>query len=403
MTAHPAESGGATAVVRSRRRYRSIRTRLGYLLISVILVVMTVVGVSYVRALVAPGYATFADKTSAWLRDHGAGPVVDQIEAWYYTRHAPSRTPADTGQFAVGVAAAGAAVVLPTLPTPAGALTAPHWQIASVTPSGTPAVYTSRFEPDPTHPSVVTGAAVISTAATTLHLMLGTSEPRSALNTSAAQIPPGDVRSLAAVFNSGFRFGDITGGVYANGRTYRALQNGQATAAIDDQGHLTVGTWGRDLTLTRHLVAARQNLELIVDHAQPLPRPGSSAARWGGTHLQYQYTWRSGMGIDRHNNIVYVAGNHLTLSTLAVALADAGAIRGMELDMHSGMSLLTTWRTTATGPAPTKLLSTMPSSATRYLEPDRRDFFYATTTPRRTPPPVTDPVGKPSPPQGNTR
>jgi len=32
-----------------------------------------------VRAVVALGYATFADKTSAWLSDHGGGPVVDQI------------------------------------------------------------------------------------------------------------------------------------------------------------------------------------------------------------------------------------------------------------------------------------------------------------------------------------
>lgn len=389
MAAHHADSRGV-ADTEPRRRHRSTRVYLAYLLISVMMVVITAVGMSYVRALVAPGYATVADKTSAWLRDHGAGPVVDRIETWYYTRHTPSQTPADIGQFAAGAAAAGASVSLPTLPTPAGAVDAPHWQIASTTATGAPAVYTSRFEPDPTQPSVVTGVAVLSTRAVTLHLMLGTSEPHSPLNTSAAKVPPADAGALAAVFNSGFRFRDITGGIYADGRTYRPLINGQATAVIDDQGHLTVGSWGRDLTLTPHVVAARQNLELIVDHARPLPRTGSSSAGWGGTHLQYQYTWRSGLGVDRHSNIVYAAGNYLTLSTLAVALADAGAVRAMELDMHSGMSLFTTWRSTSSGQAPTKLLSTMPGSASRYLAPDRRDFFYATTARRQPTSPTTD-------------
>ncbi|MGU3293231.1 hypothetical protein [Williamsia sp. M5A3_1d] len=347
----------------------------------VFLVLASFVGVSFGRAMLAPGYASPADKTSAWLRDHGAGSIVDHIENWYYTRHSPSTTPADSAQLATGVAASAAAIPLTSLPVPAGAGGAPRWRATCTSSDGTPVVYTSAFEPDRAHPSIVTGVAVINSRATATHLMTGTTQPRSAMNTSAAQVPATDRSLLVAVFNSGFRFGDITGGVYDFGHAMIPLRSGQATAAIDDRGHLTVGAWGRDITMTRHLVAARQNLDLVVDNGHPLPATGSSGAQWGGTHLQFQYTWRSGLGVDRNHNVVYVAGDHLNLTTLASALAQAGAVRGMQLDMHTGMSTFISWHTTDVGSRePSKLMPSMPGPETRYLIPDRRDFFYVTDT-----------------------
>ncbi|GAA2052290.1 phosphodiester glycosidase family protein [Williamsia deligens] len=333
---------------------------------------------SYVRALTAPGYSTVADITSAWLRSHGARSLVDGAEAWWYSHHRPSQAPADVRRFPT-TTTTDASVALPTLPTPSGGLHPPGWQVAARDSTGRPAVYTSLFEPDPALPSVVASVAVLPAVALRAHLVLGTAEPRRSSPSGIASVPPADVPHLIATLNSGFRFSDITGGVVADGRTVRALRDGQATAAIDDRGQLTVGEWGRDVHPDGHLVAARQNLELIVDAGAALPRAGRSDSRWGGAHLQYQFTWRSALGVDRHHDIVYVAGNRMDLAALAEALVAAGAVRGMELDMHSGMTAFSTWAPGADGTRmPTKLIAAMPGPADRYLEPDRRDFFYLT-------------------------
>ena len=78
---------------------------------------------------------------------------------------------------------------------------------------------------------------------------------------------------------------------------------------------------------------ARQNLPLIVDHGRPNPELGNSAV-WGATIGDAVLVWRSGIGIDRHGNLIYAAGNDQTVASLAAALIRAGAVRAMELDIN---------------------------------------------------------------------
>lgn len=240
-------------------------------------------------------------------------------------------------------------------------------------------MYTGYFRPDPAHPSIVAGVAWMRSGSTQAHLVAGTVQPGGQFPGGAA-IPTGDLPNLVATFNSGWRMKHIPGGFYLHGRTAKPLIDGQATAAVDDRGHLTVGRWGRDLTMNPRLVAARQNLQLIVDQGQPVPGLDANAnGQWGSPKNQFQYTARSALGTDRSGNVVYVAGNNMNLHTLATALADAGAVRGMELDIHNGMESFSSWRPGAQGtPVPSKLLPTMTSAADRYVSPDQRDFFYLT-------------------------
>lgn len=373
-----------TASPPRRRGHRPHLRRISAILAVLVVGFSVVSGVSYVRALTAPGYATFADKTSAWLRDNGAGGLVDRVESWWYTRHTPSRTPADPRQFTGGLHAGsltaggtGLQHQLPTLPTPVGSDRSPGWHPAAENSQGSPVVYTSQFEPDPVFPGVVAGVAIIDAATTAAHLVLGLSEPGH--TATAGEVPAADISHLAATFNSGFRFRDITGGVIDSGHTVRPMRIGQATAAIDIHGRLSVGQWGRDLGPGTSLVAARQNLALIVDRGRVQPVTGHSDNRWGGTHLQYQYTWRSGLGIDRNGNLIYIAGNHLDLQALATGLLDAGAVRAMELDMHSGMTVFSSWQHAGGDDTAKLLMPGMNGPAARYLTPDRRDFFYLTT------------------------
>jgi hypothetical protein len=79
--------------------------------------------------------------------------------------------------------------------------------------------------------------------------------------------------------------------------------------------------------------------------------------------------------------VVYVAGDQLNLQSLTAALVKAGAVTGMELDMHGGMEFFSSWSADASGvPKPQRLVPAMSGPADRYIRADQRDFFYFTTT-----------------------
>ncbi|SER93940.1 hypothetical protein [Actinokineospora terrae] len=125
----------------------------------------------------------------------------------------------------------------------------------------------------------------------------------------------------------------------------------------------------------------------MIDGGQAVPGLDQNAAeRWGNARNQFQYAWRSGLGLDAHGNLIYVGGDQLTLRTLADAMLQAGITRGLELDIHTGMVVFTAYRPDAPTTAPTRLLPTMSSPPDRYLVPDQRDFFaIAMRTPESRP------------------
>jgi hypothetical protein len=192
---------------------------------------------------------------------------------------------------------------------------------------------------------------------------------------------PADLRPvLVATFNSGFKVNGSRGGYFARPRVVRPLRDGVASLVVDDTGRASVGMWGRDAHLDSHVVAVRQNLSLIIDDGRPVPGLAANVdGRWGSTKNQLQYTWRSAVGVDAAGYLVYVAGNNLTLDTLTRALAAAGVVRGMEMDIHPNMVHLFLYEhSPAAALSPIKLLDDMHGPATRYLRPDQRDFIAIT-------------------------
>ena len=365
----------------ANRRRLTVRRLIAFVV--VLLVLLT--GGSYVRALTYPGSAPFQVRSVEWVRDHGGNGLVDRIENWYYSSHAPRGSAPDPAALpaapAAGVrAAVRAPAALPLLAghTPVRAEGA--WVAGRRDPAGLPAIYTTFVRPDPAHPSVVAGVAWIRAGDTRAHLVPGTVEPAGARWPSAARVATADVPALVATFNSGWKMAGARGGFYLAGRTARPLRVGAASVVIDDAGRATVGQWGRDVSMTSHVVAVRQNLALIVDGGRPVPGLASNkGAQWGNARNQYQYTWRSGIGTDRAGDLVYVGGPELTLRALATALADVGAVRGMELDIHPSTVSFASWAPAPTGRVvPTNLLPTFDRPADRYLAPDQRDFFYLT-------------------------
>jgi hypothetical protein len=90
--------------------------------------------------------------------------------------------------------------------------------------------------------------------------------------------------SLVAAFNGGFKMADAHGGYYTEGRTVTPLVRGAASLVIYDDGSVTVGAWGTDVTLTPSVAAVRQNLFPLVVRGRPTARASTRTWRvWGGT------------------------------------------------------------------------------------------------------------------------
>ncbi|MDE0803957.1 MAG: phosphodiester glycosidase family protein [Acidimicrobiales bacterium] len=352
---------------------------------------------SFTGAMTAAGAAPFDVRTGDWMRDHHLSPIVDVMEQRLYGQGAPGNGDVAQEDLPVriaNVAAAPTAATSTAAPdTPATPMTPPtagplidttlagegQWIPSRRTIGGTPATYTTFVRPDADHSSAVAAAVYLDPTTTKLVYVPGTDEPAGSNWAWNSGIPRSERDGLIAAFNSGWKFKDIPGGVYTEGKTPVPLIDGQASIVIYRDGHTDIGTWGTDLSMTPDVVSVRQNLELVVDNGKLVDGLATSIdGQWGKRKYQIQYTRRSGLGISDTGALVYVAGDDLTTETLAAALHQVGAVRGMELDIHSRHPTFNIFDPTSnsgSGVTSAKLYPSMPRDATRYLSPDQRDFF----------------------------
>jgi hypothetical protein len=151
------------------------------------------------------------------------------------------------------------------------------------------------------------------------------------------------------------------------------MHDGEATLIGYTDGHVDVANWHYGSAAPASVSFARQNLPLLVNEGKPAPNLENNS-EWGATVGAAVLVWRSGVGVDRRGNLIYAAGENQTVSSLAKALIRAGAVRAMELDINSYWVSFITYGAPG-AEAPRNLLPAMNRSASRYLEPDDRDFF----------------------------
>jgi hypothetical protein len=144
-------------------------------------------------------------------------------------------------------------------------------------------------------------------------------------------------------------------------------------------GRMDIVGWEGGSNVPPNVDFARQNLPLIVNHGRLNPNL-SDGPEWGATLGNAILVWRSGIGVDRRGDLIYVAANDLTVTTLAEILKHAGAVRAMELDINNYWESFITYRHPG-AVDPTNLLPDMPRSALRYLTQDDRDFFAVYSRP----------------------
>jgi hypothetical protein len=251
---------------------------------------------------------------------------------------------------------------------------------AGSTVQGHSAIFTTTIRPLD-NPTTVAGVAWIDPNLLSARLYSGSLSPGGFFWKYTAPISRSASQTLVAAFSGGFLLKDSRGGYLSEGRLVAPLVNGAASIVIYKNGSMTVGQWGRDVSMNSSVVAVRQNLTLLVDHGVPVAGlQTSDISKWGVALNAVVDTPRSALGVTASGALVYVEGE-MNIVDLARILVRAGAVRAMVLDMNPLWPVFSTYLpATPTGyatPANGKdLTPTMIQTPTRFFEPRyARDFI----------------------------
>ena len=112
-------------------------------------------------------------------------------------------------------------------------------------------------------------------------------------------VPYGQRWRLLATFNGGFIYRDGQNGSTINGTEYEPLKDGLATLVAYRDGRVDIHTWTGGPVADPQIAFARQSLPLIVDKGRLNPALNDSS-QWGFTLGNAVRVWRTGAGVDRH-------------------------------------------------------------------------------------------------------
>ncbi|MDT7578300.1 MAG: hypothetical protein QOH17_4633 [Pseudonocardiales bacterium] len=347
----------------------------------VVVLVLGAVGLAVGDALSVPGTDSVSAKLAEWGRDHGLGGVVTWIEQVSYAANQPpvgGTPPGGIPTAAGGVPATGRSPGKPLAPV-AGGPALPgegQWQTV-VTAHGRPAVEVAALRPDGQHTSFVVGVLRMDPKLVRGTLHPGTRDPGGTWKASFG-LTPVEQRTVAVAFNGGFRLTDPShNGYFSEGRTVTPLRDDAASLVLRTDGTADVGSWNREVRMGPTIASVRQNLQMLVDAGQVNPTCATGGTKeWGSTVGQAAYIHRSGFGVTADGTEVYVGGPALSVCTLGRILADAGVVRGMELDINPNWVTGVYFHAHPTGP-PTgfTLFPAEKTTAAHYFSPSSRDWY----------------------------
>jgi hypothetical protein len=383
-----AEQPGGRAV-RRRRRVRRIAIAAPFL------VVLSWAIVSYTAWTLQPTSMTLGEHSAEWVRNEVpfGNWLVDRGEHVYYTVNAPKtggpqlktlptvgQTPAQTSaptqtSSPKSQTAAGPPPVKPVFPHPLPGEGV--WKPTGPLAKGGPPVLVTTFRPELAYPQIVAYVAWFDHTRTEIGYYPGRYEPPNAAVRGPAMVPDDQRSRLLATFNGGFTYTDGANGSADNGRTNEPLKDGNATLIGYRDGRIAIVNWSGGHDAGPDVAWARQSLAPIVWDGKLNPQldDNPNSPQWGYTLGGLTRVWRSGVGIDRRGNLLYVAADDQTVITLAKILQHAGAVRAMEFDINPEWHTLITYTHDTNGLVPTMAGANPMQSPHRYLVPDDRDFF----------------------------
>ena len=366
-------------VAKRRRRKRSIRRRRA---LAVLLILLAPALYSYVTTVSRPSSLPLGIRSVEWVRTHHGAWLVNETERLYYSWNAPAkggpalRTLPAVGAGPVRDRAPRRGFFRPQAIAPIVRAALPGegiWRSTGRIVDGAAPVLVTTFRSETAYPRIVAYVAWFDHTRTQLALYPGRYEPPHASPRGPMQVPYGQRWRLLSTFNAGFLLRDSRGGFFVDGKSASPLRQGQGTVVAYKDGRVDVVSWTGGVTPPSDVVLAHQNLPLIVSHRTP-NRLLSDGSLWGSTLGNAVRVWRSGVGVDRHGNLIYAAASDQTAASLADLLIHAGAVRAIELDINAEWPSLITYGRGGVGNA-TKVVPNNQQSTHRYLVPDDRDFF----------------------------
>jgi hypothetical protein len=249
-----------------------------------------------------------------------------------------------------------------------------QWSLVDAWDRGPPAILTTTFRPFPAQSSTTAYVAWIRTSSAQLALYPGYKGPGPTSADRGPEMVPLAARSdLLATFNSGFYEADAAGGFYTHATLYAPMIDGLATVVAYTNGKVDIVDWSGGPQPGPDVVMARQNLTLMVDGGGPTPAL-QTPSRWGITLGGVPAVWRTGLGVDSHGNLIYVAAPAQTAATLAQIMIDVGSVRAMQLDINPEWPIFVTYA----GPGalnPSLFVPNPNQIPNRFLYSSTKDFF----------------------------
>jgi hypothetical protein len=265
-------------------------------------------------------------------------------------------------------------------------------------PAGEPPIlWQTIFRPDPDRPFAQVALVAMDLSRTRLNIVVGTKEPASDVPADGLRtgVIPADVQSggeLLAAWNGGFKAVHGHYGMMTDGVVWLPAKEGLATAAVNKDGQLTLGAWGRGVKPDANWSAWRQNNPPLIENGVVNPDVVKLAntIHWGASLSGAVFIWRSGMGVTPDDRwLIYAAGNPLSVQTLTAALQAAGASDAMQLDVNMTFEQYYTFldqpqtaqvagQDVSLPITGVKLIKQMQGKPDHFLVPHDRDFFYLT-------------------------
>jgi hypothetical protein len=401
----PTDAPEALRARRAARRQASVRRRRrrrGLVALVVFIVVLSPALYSYTTTMLQPSSLPLGVRSVEWLRTHHGNWLVDEVEHIYYGWwKAPKKGGPQLDTLpAVGIAQARstAATRHPTATWPLPIKPVfPHplpgegvWKPTGPSVNGGPPVLVTTFRTEQDYPRILAYVVWFDHTRTALAYYPGRYEPPSAAVRGPMMVPYSQRWRLLATFNGGFTHADGNNGSTDNGLMNEPLTVGNATLIGYTDGRVAIVKWQAGQNAGPGVAWARQSLAPIVWNGRINPdlNTDPNSPQWGYTLGGVTRTWRTGIGIDRHGNLIYVVAPEQTVITLAKILQHVGAVRAMEFDINPEWHTLITYNHRRHGFVPTVVEPQPMQSPYRYLVPDDRDFFAVY---RRLPGPVTVP------------
>jgi len=332
---------------------------------------------------------------ATWARDHGFSKMVDRLEMWRYDGE-PSTELADDLTLADGLVTTTS---IPSTPTTSGAPVSAAPTTTTTTYAPTPLVtaqevpldgegrwipvaavegrnvmWATSTRPLREYGSVRATFVRIDQSELRFGLYNGTQTPGGRDWVNGHKVAEEDLPGLMVAFNGGFRFEHLDGGYFTEGREVKPLVDGQGTIAIDRDGRITIGMYGRDLTNDGTWVSIRQNLPLMIDDNVSIVDLYRDD-EWGVAKGGEVVVFRSALCSLDDGMLMYVAAGDVGIGDFARILVDVGCRKAVQLDVNGTWPQIAVYYGFGTADRSGIVLDSRMRNANRYINGTEKDFF----------------------------